>query len=52
MKKEIIVNIEIPMGSKVKYEYDRKTKKIVVDRILREGFEYPANYGYVEEALD
>ncbi|WKX02547.1 inorganic diphosphatase [Candidatus Mycoplasma mahonii] len=52
MKKEIIVNIEIPMGSNIKYEYDRKKRKIVVDRILRAGFVYPANYGYVAEALD
>ncbi len=52
MKKEITVNIEIPMGSRVKYEYDRKTGKIAVDRILRDGFTYPANYGFVAEALD
>lgn len=52
MNKEIIVNIEIPKGSKIKYEYDRKTGKIVVDRILVGDFFYPANYGYVAEALD
>ena len=52
MKKEIIVNIEITKDSNIKYEYDRKKGKIVVDRILRDGFIYPANYGYVEEALD
>ena len=52
MKKEITVNIEIPAGSNIKYEYDRKKGKIVVDRILRDGFTYPANYGYVSEALD
>lgn len=52
MKKEIIVNIEIPNGSNIKYEFDRKQGKIVVDRILRDGFKYPANYGYVAEALD
>lgn len=50
--KELKVNIEIPKGSSVKYEYDRATGKMVVDRILREGFAYPANYGYVGEALD
>ncbi len=55
MKQEIstvIVNIEIPKNSNIKYEYDRATKKIVVDRILRDGFKYPANYGYLSEALD
>lgn len=52
MNKIINVNIEIPKGSNIKYEFDRKTGKIVVDRILRDGFLYPANYGFVEEALD
>ena len=52
MKKEIIVNIEIPKNSNIKYEYDRSINKIRVDRILRKGFFYPANYGYIAEALD
>lgn len=52
MKKNITVNIEISKDSKIKYEYDRKQGKIVVDRILRDGFTYPANYGYVADALD
>lgn len=52
MKKEIQVNIEIPVGSSIKYEFDRSIGKIVVDRILRDGFKYPANYGYIAEALD
>ena len=52
MKKTITVNIEIQKDSNIKYEYDRKQGKIVVDRILRDGFRYPANYGYVAEALD
>lgn len=51
-KKNIEVNIEIPMNSNIKYEYDRAKNKIVVDRILRDGFKYPANYGYVSNALD
>lgn len=50
--KELKVNIEISKGSNIKYEYDRTTGKMVVDRILRDGFTYPANYGYLEEALD
>ena len=52
MNKKITVNIEIPLNSNIKYEYDRKTKSMVVDRILRDGFNYPANYGYLKEALD
>ncbi|WP_027122698.1 inorganic diphosphatase [Metamycoplasma spumans] len=50
--KNIVVNIEISKDSNIKYEYDRKTGKIKVDRILRGGFKYPANYGYISEALD
>ncbi len=52
MKNKITVNIEIQKNSNIKYEYDRKKGKIVVDRILRDNFRYPANYGYIEEALD
>ena len=50
--KEIEVNIEISKNSNIKYEYDRKTGKIKVDRILRGDFKYPANYGFIKEALD
>ncbi|AWX69227.1 inorganic diphosphatase [[Mycoplasma] anseris] len=50
--KNIEVNIEISKNSNIKYEYDRKTNKIKVDRILRGDFKYPANYGYISEALD
>ena len=31
---KVNVVIEIPKDSKIKYEYDRRTKQIVVDRIL------------------
>lgn len=44
--------IEIPQKSNIKYEYDRETHKMKVDRILRDGFSYPANYGFIENALD
>ncbi|MCP4336939.1 MAG: inorganic diphosphatase [Mycoplasma sp.] len=50
--KNLNVTIEIQKGSNIKYEYDRSKGKIVVDRILRDGFKYPANYGFVSEALD
>ncbi|MBN3534770.1 inorganic diphosphatase [Mycoplasma procyoni] len=52
MKKLVTVNIEIPNGSNIKYEYDREKQMIVVDRILRDGFSYPANYGSLRECLD
>ncbi|WP_215743884.1 inorganic diphosphatase [Mesomycoplasma hyorhinis] len=53
MKKNIInVDIEISLGSNIKYEFDRKAKKLVVDRILRAPFVYPANYGAIKNTLD
>jgi inorganic pyrophosphatase len=39
--------IEIPMGSKVKYELDKETGLLRVDRILFSAVRYPANYGFV-----
>jgi inorganic pyrophosphatase len=39
--------IEIPTGSKVKYELDKKTGLLLVDRILFSSVHYPANYGFV-----
>ncbi|WP_025755484.1 inorganic diphosphatase [Mycoplasmopsis cricetuli] len=52
MKNIINVKIEIQKDSRIKYEYNRKTKEIEVDRILREDFKYPANYGFIPNALD
>ncbi|WP_036464668.1 inorganic diphosphatase [Mycoplasmopsis sturni] len=52
MKNIINVTIEIQKGSRIKYEYNRKTKQIEVDRILRGDFVYPANYGFIPQALD
>ena len=46
------VTIEIPKNSKIKYEYDRKTNQISVDRILYGSSAYPMNYGFIKEALD
>ncbi len=39
--------IEIPTGSKVKYELDKRTGLLIVDRILFSAVHYPANYGFV-----
>lgn len=41
------VYIEIPMGSKVKYELDKMTGLLRVDRVLYSAVHYPANYGFV-----
>lgn len=39
--------IEVPKGSKTKYELDKKNGLIRVDRILFSSAHYPANYGFI-----
>ncbi|MBI4148184.1 inorganic diphosphatase [Candidatus Woesearchaeota archaeon] len=46
---KLIAVIEIPKGSKVKYEVDKKTGTIAVDRILSCEAGYPENYGFVPQ---
>lgn len=41
------VYVEIPKGSKVKYELDKATGLLRVDRVLYSSVHYPANYGFV-----
>ena len=41
------VFIEIPKGSQVKYELDKPTGMLRVDRILYSAVHYPANYGFL-----
>lgn len=43
--------IEIPLGSKNKYELDEKTGKIKLDRVLYAAMIYPAEYGIIENTL-
>ena len=40
--------VEVPKDSKVKYEFCYNTNKIRVDRILPSAYNYPFNYGYIE----
>ncbi|CCP88248.1 inorganic diphosphatase [Candidatus Phytoplasma solani] len=46
-KEEFIVVIEIPQGSKKKYEIDKETGMLLLDRFLTTSFRYPANYGFI-----
>ena len=39
--------IEIPKGSKVKYELDKRTGMLWLDRVLHSAVHYPANYGFL-----
>ncbi len=48
---DINVVIEIPQGSSVKYEVDKKTGALVVDRFLFTPMSYPAAYGFIPRTL-
>jgi inorganic pyrophosphatase len=41
--------IEIPKGTRNKYEYDEKLDLIVLDRVVHSSVVYPVNYGYIPE---
>ncbi|MCR8698873.1 inorganic diphosphatase [Campylobacter ureolyticus] len=43
--------IEIPYGSNIKYEIDKTSGAVVVDRVLYSAVFYPANYGFVPNTL-
>jgi len=43
--------VEIPKGSKVKYELDKHTGFLRVDRVLYSSVFYPANYGFIPQTL-
>jgi inorganic pyrophosphatase len=44
--------IEIPQGTRNKYELDQATGLLRVDRVLYSAVHYPANYGFVPRTLD
>lgn len=49
---EVNVVIEVPIGSEpVKYELDKESGAIFVDRFLHTSMSYPANYGFIPHTL-
>lgn len=48
---EFTAVIEIPRGSSVKYELDKATGLLKLDRILYSAVHYPANYGFIPQTL-
>lgn len=48
---EFIAVVEISKGSKQKYEMDKKTGLLILDRILYTSTHYPANYGFIPHTL-
>src|SRR4029453_9410921 len=47
IEKAFPVVIEVPMGSKNKYELDKETGLLKLDRVLYRAVHYPANYGFM-----
>ena len=43
--------IEIPMGTKNKYEVNKETGRITLDRVLYSALTYPGEYGFIEDTL-
>ena len=51
MALEFDVLVEIPGGSRNKYEVDHETGRVYLDRVLFTTFVYPTDYGYFENTL-
>ena len=51
LPREFVTVIEIPMGSSVKYELDKVTGLLKLDRILYSAVYYPASYGFIPQTL-
>lgn len=47
----LIVMVEIPRGSRNKYEYNEDDKRFYLDRMLFSSVHYPSDYGFIPETL-
>ncbi len=50
-KATVEVVIEIPKGSRNKYEMDHSSERIRLDRVLHSSVHYPTDYGFIPETL-
>lgn len=48
---DFYVVIEIPMNSAIKYEIDKDSSTLFVDRLVSTAMHYPCNYGYIPHTL-
>ena len=48
---EVNVFVEIPQGSPIKYEIDKESGVVMVDRFMHTAFSYPFNYGFIPQTL-
>jgi inorganic pyrophosphatase len=51
MEDVLTVVVEIPKGSRNKYEMDHETGEVFLDRMLFTSMQYPADYGFITETL-
>lgn len=51
LPREFRTIIEIPFGSSVKYELDKNSGLLMLDRVLYSAVYYPANYGFIPQTL-
>ena len=51
MTDQVDVTIEIPRGSRNKYEYDHASHAIRLDRVLHSSVHYPSDYGFIPNTL-
>jgi inorganic pyrophosphatase len=47
MQQELLAYIEIPKGSRNKYEYSEEIDELILDRFLSSSMVYPTDYGYL-----
>ena len=47
----VTIMIEIPKGSRNKYEYDKERKMVRFDRMLFSAVHYPSDYGFIQDTL-
>ena len=48
---DFVAVIEIPKGSKTKYEVDKESGFLMLDRVLSTSTQYPLNYGFIPKTL-
>ena len=51
LPEEFVAVVEIPTGSKIKYELDKLTGMLRLDRVLYSAVHYPANYGFIPQTF-
>jgi inorganic pyrophosphatase len=49
--KKVNALIEIPQGARAKYEVDKLTGLLKLDRVIYSSFHYPVNYGFIPQTL-